>query len=332
MVAKVSIIVPVYNAEKVISRCLNYLINQTYKNIEIICVNDGSKDNSLQILNEYEQKDNRIVVLNQKNFGVAKARNFGISKMTGKYLMFCDADDFYELNMVEKMVSVIETQNVDFAFCNVNRIDFLTNKIKNNLIDKNVLGFNNIVKENFSKYQYELWNKIFKKQLIDEYNITYPVKYEHDDVIFFIKYFICSKFSYGIEENLYNYYFNDSESLMGKIHQCKNFAHEFDFIFVFDGLYDFLKKNTDEKTVQYFINFQFNMFKYYYDNLFFKNRLKAIFYYFKQVYKNRIYEVMKKILLFIFKNIFCIRKINKNHNIYKVLTIFYMDIIIREYN
>ena len=98
---KVSIIIPVYNSEKYISKCLDSVLNQTYKNIEILVINDGSKDNSIDILREYEKKDDRIVVIDKENEGVAKTRNQGIKKATGDYIMFIDNDDFIDEDYVE---------------------------------------------------------------------------------------------------------------------------------------------------------------------------------------------------------------------------------------
>ena len=110
---KISIIIPVYNVEKYLHQCLNSVINQTYKNLEIICINDGSKDNSLIILNEYLQKDNRIVIVNQKNSGVSSARNKGIRLSTGDFISFIDSDDYLDLNVYEKCVQRIIRDNSD---------------------------------------------------------------------------------------------------------------------------------------------------------------------------------------------------------------------------
>ena len=95
----ISIIIPIYNAEKYIERCINSLKNQTYKNIEIICINDGSTDNSLNILKRIAITDNRITIIEQENKGVSVARNKGIESAKGKYIMFLDADDWFELTL-----------------------------------------------------------------------------------------------------------------------------------------------------------------------------------------------------------------------------------------
>ena len=94
---KISIIVPIYNCEKYLKRCLESIINQTYNNLEIILLNDGSSDNSLKIIKEYKKKDNRIIVIDKKNTGVSDTRNIGIQKASGKYICFCDSDDVLEL-------------------------------------------------------------------------------------------------------------------------------------------------------------------------------------------------------------------------------------------
>ena len=97
----VSVIIPVFNAEKYLSQCLDSIVNQTLTNIEIICVDDGSTDTSFQILKEYEEKDSRVIVLSKSNAGAGTARNEGLKIAKGKYLSFLDADDFFERNMLE---------------------------------------------------------------------------------------------------------------------------------------------------------------------------------------------------------------------------------------
>ena len=116
----ISIILPVYNCEKFLSRCLEALLIQTYSNIEVLCINDGSTDKSLQILEQYAQKDSRIKVFSQENSGPAKARNLGLAKARGDYLMFCDSDDWYEPQMCECMLKTIELENVDLVICKAN--------------------------------------------------------------------------------------------------------------------------------------------------------------------------------------------------------------------
>ena len=103
---KLSIIIPVYNTGEYLSRCLDSVINQTYKEIEIICVNDGSTDNSLQILNDYAKCDDRIIIINQKNLGSSEARNNGLKIIKGKWVGFVDSDDWVDLNYFEELINL----------------------------------------------------------------------------------------------------------------------------------------------------------------------------------------------------------------------------------
>lgn len=116
---KVTIIVPVYNSEIHLRECLNNLVMQTYKNIEIICVDDGSIDSSLSILKKYSNTDPRITVISQDNMGVSCARNAGLAHTHSEYVMFCDSDDYYEWNTVELCVNeILSHKNVDGVLFN----------------------------------------------------------------------------------------------------------------------------------------------------------------------------------------------------------------------
>lgn len=113
--SKVSIIVPIYNVEDYLGKCLDSLTNQTYKDIEIICVDDGSKDNSLQVAKEYEKEDKRIKVYTKENGGLSDARNYGIKYATGDYLLFIDSDDYIELSTVEKCINKVNETGADIV-------------------------------------------------------------------------------------------------------------------------------------------------------------------------------------------------------------------------
>ena len=113
----ISVIIPVYNVEKYLRQCLDSIINQTLKDIEIICVDDGSTDRSLNILKEYQAKDDRIIILQQQNKFAGVARNTGLKVAKGKYLSFLDSDDFFELNMFEDMYKKAEQDQSDITIC-----------------------------------------------------------------------------------------------------------------------------------------------------------------------------------------------------------------------
>jgi len=118
---KVSVIVPIYNGEKYLDRCLESLVNQSYKNTEFIFVNDGSTDSTISILKKYEN-DNRVIIIDKKNTGVSDSRNQAIFKATGDYVCFCDADDFYKTDYIEQMLKTIKKYDVDVVRCNYNVI------------------------------------------------------------------------------------------------------------------------------------------------------------------------------------------------------------------
>ena len=119
---KVSVIVPVYNVEEYLEKCLESLVNQTLKDIEIIVVNDGSPDNSQKIIDRYKEKYHNIISIEDINHGQGYARNKGISLAKGKYIMFLDSDDTVELTILEKMYNIIEKQKVDVVISDINKI------------------------------------------------------------------------------------------------------------------------------------------------------------------------------------------------------------------
>ena len=110
----ISVIVPIYNAEKYLKRCIESIISQTYKNMEIILINDGSKDNSKKICNEFLKKDCRIKLINKENEGVSAARNYGINAAIGKYISFVDADDWLEKNLLLEMYNKLKEKDIKF--------------------------------------------------------------------------------------------------------------------------------------------------------------------------------------------------------------------------
>ena len=245
---KVSVIIPVYNAENRL-RCLNPLLSQTFGDFEAICINDGSEDNSLQILKEYQEKDNRIKVHSQTHSGPAQARHKAISCATGKYIMFCDADDCYSDDMIEIMVNAIEKYDTDIVVCdtNVHNNESLNNEYKTyeeypRLKHK---GYHDITLKLATDINYLLWNKIFKKEIIDKYNLTYPERYEHDDTVFVMKYLLYAKKYYGVTKQLYNYFINNQNSVMDRLYTNKNFNHEYDFCLALKDFLPLLSERED---------------------------------------------------------------------------------------
>ena len=238
----ISIILPVYNAEKYIERALKSLINQSYKNIEILCIDDGSKDNSYNIIKEF--KDERIKLFKQENSGPAKARNVGLTNSKGEYIMFCDADDWYEPNMCELMLETLINQNVDLVVCNCNVVNTYNTSIRHKwelkYYQSKFKGYCHIGIYEFSMLNSMLWNKIFKKNIIDEYDIKFIDGYEHDDYNFFYKYLSCSNHFYSIEQKLYNYDISNPQSVMSLYYNNIKPEKKLDFLYSNHNLIDFV--------------------------------------------------------------------------------------------
>ena len=204
--AKVSVIVPIYNNEKYLKECLDSICNQTLDDIEIICVNDGSEDNSLKILEEYKQKDNRIILLNQDNLGVSAARNNGIKIATGEYIGFVDSDDYIDNDFYEKLYNSAIQNNSDMAVAGILRF--------NGMRRKYMLTFNDEILESNLNKKMELCkipcqsytvNKIYKRNLLLEHNLFFKEGVYYEDVRFIMRVIYFLKNIVTVPDTYYNY-------------------------------------------------------------------------------------------------------------------------------
>ena len=236
---KVSIIVPIYNVEMYLKRCIESIINQTYKNIEIILVDDGSPDNCGNICDYYKLKDNRIVVVHKKNGGLSDARNYGLDISTGQYIIFIDSDDYVKENFVEYLINDIKKSNADISICDY--IKDFEGKFKYNTYSKKKFICSN--KEKFENLYNEFyvasvvqWNKIFKKEIFN--GLRFPVnKINEDEFIIGYEFYNAKKISYNLEP-LY-YYFQRKDSIMA------NFKiNRFDIVEAYKERNIFFEKNN----------------------------------------------------------------------------------------
>ena len=204
---KVSIIVPVYNAEKYIKQCLESIISQTYENIEIIVVNDGSKDNSLNILKEYVKKSNKMKLVDKKNGGVSSARNAGLKEATGEYITFVDSDDWLEKNAIEIMLRNIKDFDIIQSSYYINA-DIKFNQKENNTDDINkikrdILMKNYITDSNTGALRC-VWGKLIKREAIKNIKFEESI-YLLEDGLFLYECMDNIKKIKFIKENLYHY-------------------------------------------------------------------------------------------------------------------------------
>ncbi len=239
---KVSVIIPIYNVEQYLVQCLDSVINQTYKNLEIICVNDCSPDSSAKILAEYAEKDSRIEIINRKNNGgLSTARNSGLDAATGEYIYFIDSDDWIDLNYIEKMVDSIEKYDLELV-SNTNIIEeavagtkpYLWNRYKKQLpegefLDK-VTAINNS--------QCMIWCHLYKRDFLIKNNLRFPEGYIHEDEYF-------QHVSKNLLENIfafygpsYHYRKRHDSIMMFRLDNIAKIENEYDF--------NLLKKYVDK--------------------------------------------------------------------------------------
>ncbi|MDR1943165.1 MAG: glycosyltransferase [Endomicrobium sp.] len=202
---KISVIVPIYNTEKYLSECLDSILGQTFKDLEVICINDGSPDDSDKILEEYSKRDSRIVIIRQKNMGLAEARNSGLRVASGEYIGFVDSDDWIDSTFYEKLISVTIGLDADIAVAGIryftdswaNREAYL-DVIVTNFQDKIALMPNGAV-----------WNKLFKASLIKDNNFKFPSGlFFEDNVVLFVAIYYSNKMVHT-SDVCYNYRTNN---------------------------------------------------------------------------------------------------------------------------
>lgn len=217
----ISVIIPVYNTGNYLKKCLETVINQTYKDIEIILINDGSTDNSLDICKYYQGKDNRVIVKTVKNNGVSSARNFGLSIAKGEYIMFIDSDDYIELNMIEKLYLAIENSKVDISMCDIKKVDEENNEIFVAMNNNDRIITNKEFMENIFDFDYSYgypYNKLFKRKVIGKIKFDINAHYMEDFK------FICeviqnSKKIVYLKDKLYSYVQRSTSSLHQKYNE-----------------------------------------------------------------------------------------------------------------
>lgn len=221
----VSIIIPVYNVEKYLGRCLDSILSQTMKDIEIILVNDGSRDSSLEICRDYAEKDSRIVVIDKKNEGVSVARNTGIDIATGTYIGFVDPDDWIEPKMYENMYNTIEKYKCSMALCNYFKDSKFSSTVKTIKVNKDVLGKLDIINElianmigiedilpKYSNVMGCVWRCLYRRDFISAFGLRFkPGISIMEDLIFNVQSLIyCDRVC--IDHGVYYHYMQNKTS------------------------------------------------------------------------------------------------------------------------
>ena len=239
--ALISVIIPVYKVEKYVEKCIQSVINQTYENLQIILVDDGSPDNCGKICDEYAKKDHRIEVIHKSNGGLSDARNKGLEIAKGEYIGFGDSDDYIEADMYEVLYNLLKQYNADVSICNFYTVSQGKISVKN--ADNGINEYNRIeilkeilLDKNIQSYA---WNKLYKKELFDE--IKYPIgkKYEDIGTTFFLlekcnKVVVTGKSEY--------YYINRQDSIVNNVTETTIT----DYIELIMQRYDYIEENIKE--------------------------------------------------------------------------------------
>ncbi len=227
---KVSVIIPVYNAEKFLGECLDSVLNQTLPDIEVICVNDGSTDNSLKLLQEYAGKDNRVIVLNEKNCGAGISRKKGLDITRGEYVAFVDADDILDKNYCELSYGNASHNHADMTFFRVkyfttdkSRITYpgkfnLKTEIPDNTnYDNYTFTWNTIPSLVFNRFV-NIWSRIYRRQFLLDNNFYFPEKLSFNDVPLHVESVLTANRISFVDEVLYSYRLDNPYSITEKSH------------------------------------------------------------------------------------------------------------------
>lgn len=252
---EVSIIMPVYNSEKYLPDCLNSIFNQSYQNFDLICVNDGSTDDSLFILNEYANKyKNKMKIITINNTGQANARNIGIQKADGRYVMFVDSDDILNESLLEKLYAKASSEDADIAICNLDRIfdEHIKGAFKNFKYDTQI----NIAKKTTIYEQPEIicflhgapYGKLIRRSFMEKYNIRFLKGYIYEDQAFTQELLSTNPTIVQIPEKLYVYKVHDHSTMTSKTSKIEDMFHIFNYIYDIykeKGLHKKFKKELD---------------------------------------------------------------------------------------
>lgn len=236
--AKVSIIIPTYNVEEYLEECMDSVVRQTLQDIEIICINDGSTDGSLEILKRYAQNDKRIIIVDKENGGYGIGMNIGLDKATGEYIGIVEPDDFVPLNMYEDLYNIAEKENLDFVKADFYRfkrsgngnMDLVYNHLSKNEEDYNVV-FNPSTDPKTLLYIMNTWSGIYRRSFLEEYHIRHNETpgASFQDNGFFWQTFIYAKRCMFIDKPYYmNRRDNPNSSVKNKEKvYCMNIEYDF---------------------------------------------------------------------------------------------------------
>ena len=242
----VSVIIPLYNNEEYIDACLQSVVNQSYKDIEIIIVNDGSKDNSLNIVEKYADRDNRIKIISKENGGRSSARNTGLKYSIGEFLMFVDADDELEKDSIKKLYDAINKYNSDISVGAIS-VKYDTHlELKNNdswYFSIRYSGFYDVTDKLIEDINCSTCGKIFRRSIIDKNNLQFPDGINYEDAYWHWVYITSCRNISCIKDVVYKYY-RRKNSIMSLLFDKKE-KNAIDHIYIVEKIYEFWNNNNN---------------------------------------------------------------------------------------
>lgn len=252
----ISVIIPVYNAMPYLSECLNSLLNQSFSDFEILCVNDGSNDSSKELLCEYSAKSEKIRVIEQENQGAGKARNVGLRYATGKYVIFLDADDFFECDLLKKVYLKAERTDSEIVIFDIFRFDNVTKELKTPKMSLNkkyipeveVFSRVDIPEHIFNISLGVAYNKLYQKKFLTDKKLQFQEIRNSNTVYFSFAALLCANRISVVNERLLYYRSNNPKSTVGRISESPTC-----FIEAWRKIYSMVLHNNDSKIYKSFV-------------------------------------------------------------------------------
>ncbi len=284
----ISVIVPVYNVDVFLNKCIKTIVNQTYKNLEIILVDDGSTDNSGKICDTWKNEDKRIIVIHKKNEGLSATRNIGVEKSIGKYIVFVDSDDYLELDMIENLYKDMIKNNTGITACGIISENFYKKNLKFCENDY-IADSEEMIKRMLLKNDIHIgvWAKIYKRELFD--NIKFPVGKINEDLA--ITYMLFDKAKKISHIKLAGYHYMQRA---GSIGSSKVTRKNLTIIYYKEDILNFVEKKYPnlKEEAEIFLIESLNKFSLIYKKSKLKNEYKELKLKLKK-YKKRILENSK---------------------------------------
>ena len=260
----ISVIIPVYNSEKYLKKCVDSVLCQTYTNYEILLIDDGSKDNSFAMCNEYKEQNSKVRVFHKENGGASSARNVGIKEAKGKYIYFLDSDDWLREDALQKLIVTAHNEGADLVFCEAKAIDDINNKEYHGNYEyksKYETDSASVIMEKMMRqkeFHVAIWMLLIDKRIFDDNNLLFKEGIMYEDMIISYQFYCLAKRAAHVNEQLYFRRYREN-SVMTTKRKEKNLVSA---IAVYYGVSDFMKA-TQQHNTMHIVRCSYNVFNVY---------------------------------------------------------------------